>query len=70
MTDPIIRDLAEHRVRLGLTQGEAARRVGVHRSTLNRWECGHASPRMSELRRYVAVVHAELNLTVKENVDG
>jgi len=37
--------LREARIRLGLTQEEAARRLGVSVSTLSRWERGEHLPR-------------------------
>ena len=36
--------LVRHRTTLGLTQGEAARRIGVDQSTLARWERGEREP--------------------------
>lgn len=34
-------ELTNMRLRLGLSQAELARRLGVHLLTVNRWEMGH-----------------------------
>lgn len=34
-------ELTNMRLRLGLSQAELARRLGVHPLTVNRWEMGH-----------------------------
>ena len=41
--------LADRRVKLGLTQEEAARRIGVHRVLLAKWEGGKNKPSADNL---------------------
>jgi DNA-binding XRE family transcriptional regulator len=42
----------------GITQQDAARRLGVSGKTVNRWVRGHTEPRLRELRRVRAVFGA------------
>ena len=43
------------RVNARLTQGEAAEKIGVSRSTIVNWESGKTSPRVGELKKIEAV---------------
>lgn len=42
---PVAKRIADLRERLGLSQGEIARQLGVTRFTLSRWENGHNVPK-------------------------
>ena len=44
----------------GLTQREAAARVGLHSKTIERWEAGSHEPRLTELAPYVKMLNGSL----------
>lgn len=44
----------------GLTQSEAADRVGIHSKTVERWEAGKHEPPASELAAYVKALGGEV----------
>lgn len=48
--------LLEARIKRSLTQGEAARKAGVDRKTVNRIENGHFSPNLDTLFRLCRVL--------------
>ncbi|MEX0767851.1 MAG: helix-turn-helix transcriptional regulator [Microthrixaceae bacterium] len=54
---------AVHRLRVlsGLNQGDAARRIGVPRSTLRSWESHHTTPDSDQLLRAVAVLGPDID---------
>lgn len=52
---------AEVRKARGMSQMEAAERIGVYVGTLRRWECGRSEP--------VAMYVAEMALTYKVSAD-
>ena len=56
--------LVRHRTSLGMTQGEAAGRLGVDPSTLARWERGERQPERGH------AVRAEEFLTSTETTSG
>lgn len=64
MTTPVI-DVAALRARLGLTQAELARRLGVDTQTVWRWEAGMHQPKDRKARRVLARL-AEKNAKEKE----
>lgn len=43
--------LATARIKAGITQTEAARRLGINQSTVSYWETGKKMPRASKLAR-------------------
>lgn len=43
------------RVNSGLTQNEAAHKIGVSRPTLKNWECNYTFPNMKQLARICEV---------------
>ena len=57
--------LAERRVGLGWTQDEAAKRIGVNRGLVAKWECGTIKPSADSLiklaRAYGCTVDDLLN---------
>ena len=54
--------IRERRLELGLSQGQLAKKLGVHHSTVSAWELGVAEPRV-----FLAVCLAKaLGTTVEE----
>jgi transcriptional regulator with XRE-family HTH domain len=62
--------LREIRIAAGLTQGEAADRVGVHSKTVERWEAGKHEPPASELAAYVRALGGEVDRLMRLLVGG
>lgn len=56
----------EMRLRAGLTQRELARRVGVDRSTVTKWELGISAPKARDIPRLAT----ELNCSTDELLRG
>lgn len=53
--------LKQIRIDAGLTQMEAAERVGIHSKTVERWEAGKHEPPASELAAYVKALGGEVD---------
>jgi len=53
-------ELALLRDKAGLSKTEAAKRVGVNRHTIRRWETGRGSPDTDNLRELLAVYRVEI----------
>lgn len=49
------KDLATARSRKGLTQEEAAKRVGITQSGLSRYECGNRKPNKERLSKLMSI---------------
>ena len=58
----LVRDLAEHRRALGLSQTVVAARMGTSQSALARIEAGESDPRVSTIERYALAVGVEVAL--------
>ena len=48
-------NIRSHRKRVGMTQYELAKRIGVDQSTISQWEKGIASPRMGKVEKLASV---------------
>lgn len=51
---------------LGLNHAEVARKIGVHRSTLYRWETGATQPHYGDLCVWANVLGLDVSLTPAE----
>lgn len=60
-------DLAERRVRLGLSQTEVAARMGTSQSAVARLESGDADIRLSTLERYAAALGCSLDWKIRKD---
>ena len=49
---------------LGLPHGELARRAGMARETLSRWETGAQRPSLEDLEKVVAAAGARLDIRI------
>lgn len=58
----LVRDLAERRRALGLSQTVVAARMGTSQSALARIEAGESDPRVSTLERYALAIGVEVSL--------
>jgi ribosome-binding protein aMBF1 (putative translation factor) len=56
----LLRDLAERRRKLGLSQTVVATRMGTSQSALARLEAGESDPRISTVERYALALGQEL----------
>ena len=56
----LLRSLAEHRERLGLSQTQVAARMGTSQSSVARLESGEADARLSTLERLAGAVGVRL----------
>jgi DNA-binding XRE family transcriptional regulator len=56
----LLRDLAERRKELGLSQTVVAARMGTSQSALARIEAGESDPRITTVERYALAVGQEL----------
>jgi transcriptional regulator with XRE-family HTH domain len=56
LVDPIVAAATEYRRLAGLTQADVADLAGMRFQRVSAIECGHCSPRLSTLRRYVEAV--------------
>jgi putative transcriptional regulator len=54
MDDQVVNHIREHRIRLGLTQGELAQAVGVSRQSINSIERGRSIPSLPLALRFAA----------------
>lgn len=64
----LIRELIAARHRRGLKPAEVARRMGVDRSVVARFESGGTNPTMATVNRYAEAVGAMIRYTVEPNV--
>jgi len=60
----LIESLVALRKRVGLTQGQLARRMGVSQSTVSGFETEGSDPRLSTVQRYARAVEAECLVVV------
>jgi ribosome-binding protein aMBF1 (putative translation factor) len=58
----LVRELADRRERLGLSQTVVAARMGTSQSALARLESGDIDPRISTVERYALALGEELQL--------
>lgn len=65
----LIRELIAVRHRFGLKPAEVARRMGVDRSAVTRFESGGTNPTMATINRYAEAVGAMIHYTVEQCVD-
>lgn len=61
----LIRELVATRQRRGLKPAELARKMGVDRSALTRFESGGTNPTMATINRYAEAVGAMIRYTVE-----
>lgn len=64
----LIRELIAARHRRGLKPAEVARKMGVDRSVVTRFESGGTNPTMSTINRYAEAVGAMIRYTVESAV--
>ena len=62
----LVRQLVAVRQRRGLKPAELARRMGVDRSVVTRFESGGTNPTMATISRYAEVVGAMIHYTVEQ----
>lgn len=58
----LLRELAERRQQLGLSQTTVAARMGTSQSALARMEGGESDPRLSTVERYALAIGRDLTL--------
>ena len=61
-TRRLLRELAERRRSLNLSQTAVAARMGTSQSALARLEAGESDPRISTVERYASAIGQELSL--------
>lgn len=61
-TRRLLRELADRRRSLNLSQTAVAARMGTSQSALARLEAGESDPRISTVERYASVIGQELSL--------
>jgi len=61
----LIHSLVALRKRIGLTQAQVARRMGVGQSTVSGFETEGSDPRLSTVQRYARAVEAECRVEVR-----
>ncbi|MGV0734471.1 helix-turn-helix domain-containing protein [Mycolicibacter sinensis] len=61
----LIRELIAVRQRRGLKPAEVARKMGVDRSVVTRFESGETNPTMATINRYAEAVGAKIRYTVE-----
>ena len=61
----LIRELIAARKRRGLKPAEVARKMGVDRSAVTRFESGGTNPTMATINRYAEAVGAMIRYTVE-----
>lgn len=66
----LIRDLIAARRQRGLKPAEVARRMGVDRSVVTRFESGSTNPTMATINRYAEAVGAMIHYTVDQYVSS
>lgn len=64
----LIRELIAARHRCGLKPAEVARKMGVDRSVVARFESGGTNPTMATINRYAEAVGAMIRYTVDPDV--
>jgi transcriptional regulator with XRE-family HTH domain len=60
--DPIVVELTNRRLNLGLSQRAVASAVGTTQSAVSEWETGLTAPSLSSLRRWCGAVNCRLDL--------
>ncbi len=53
---PIVDSLRQHREQQGITQREAARRMGLSPSVLAQWETGRCGPTLKNVEKFAALL--------------
>jgi transcriptional regulator with XRE-family HTH domain len=66
----LVRELAEHRQAVGLSQTEVAARMGTSQSAVARLESGTADLRASTLERYAAAVGGQITWKLNRPGEG
>ena len=66
----LVRELAEQRHAVGLSQTEVAARMGTSQSAVARLESGTADVRASTLERYAAAVGGQISWTLDRPAEG
>ena len=66
----ISRNTFSLRTRMGLTQEELARRAGVSRQTVVKWESGDAIPDLDNARRLSAIFDVSIDDLVFQKEEG
>ncbi len=64
----LIRELIAVRQRRGLKLADVARKMGVDRSAVTRFESGGTNPTMATINRYAEAVGAMIRYTVESDV--
>lgn len=69
METPLAMEIVRRRKARGITQGAAARLVGVTRQTMIKWESGEAEPQLIHLERLAKVLECAVEDFLKDEVD-
>jgi transcriptional regulator with XRE-family HTH domain len=59
---PLVAELRELRLRAGMSMSDAARKAGMHVSTISEMEAGHYWPTLKSLELYASAVDVKLAL--------
>lgn len=62
----LLRELTDHRGRLGLSQTVVAARMGTSQSVVARLESGDVDPRLSTIERYAAALGQRIEWRISE----
>lgn len=62
---PIHEQILTARTELGLSQTEAAKRIGITQSTYSRLETGEHEPRLSKLQRVADALQVTLTIIIR-----
>lgn len=60
--DPMLAELRQRRVALGLTQQDVAERLGIGQRNISDLERGRSAPTLHTLRRWAAAVHCQIDV--------
>lgn len=68
--DPIIAQLRDHRIKIGMSQGELGFRAGVDQSRVGQWERGANNVSLSTLRRWADALGVDVVVKPKRRRNG
>ena len=61
--------LKEKRKKLGLTQDDIAKKLGVHNTTYGNWELGKTEPNLTDLVKLADILNATTDELLGRNLD-
>lgn len=59
--------LRKIRIKQKMTQQELAKKLGIERATVTKWELGYTSPRIAKLPELARVLHCTVDDLLKED---